>query len=57
MNLKNDIIGEAVFPKNVFNYKSSFMSPEGFCVAYISPDPGDSQTFAIIEFEKPTSSE
>ena len=53
MNLNYDIIGEAVFPKDVFNYKFSFVSPEGFCVAYKSPDNGDSQTFALIEFEKP----
>ncbi|MCD6347163.1 MAG: DUF4221 family protein [Bacteroidales bacterium] len=53
MNLKYEIIGEAVFPKEVFNYKFSFVSLEGFCVAYKSPDLGDSQTFALIEFDIP----
>jgi len=39
------ILGEVLFPAGVFNYRFSFMTPDGLYIALQNPDPDDAITF------------
>jgi hypothetical protein len=48
----NAIIGEAELDAGKYNYRFSFVSGDGFCVAKSTPEKGDVITFDIIKFSK-----